>query len=276
MSVERPVRSEDVTSFWLRRGHLSLNIQPNFYSSQLGSEISKEISLYLNQEFFFLQTALHRIIELTSPKCIDNLNTSINRKIEYLVLAKNVGFDVPSTSIVQSKTALNRFFIENNGMVVAKAINENIMFDIKNGDGVVCPTVVITDTDVEKSSDKFFPTLLQQKVQKKIDIRVFYFLGKVYSTAIFTPEKHKSEIDYRVVDRIGENLTRIVPYKLSESDVEKVERFMKLVGRESGSLDFVLSFDNKMYFLELNPVGQFGFISDACNFYIEKEIAKKL
>lgn len=51
---------------------------------------------------------------------------------------------------------------------------------------------------------------------------------------------------------------------------------MKMLKLESGSLDFIVTPDNEYYFLEVNPVGQFNFVSEICNYHIEKHIAKTL
>ena len=48
---------------------------------------------------------------------------------------------------------------------------------------------------------------------------------------------------------------------------------MKLADLDTGSIDMMYSTDGEYYFLEVNPVGQFGMVSYPCNYYIEKEIA---
>lgn len=44
---------------------------------------------------------------------------------------------------------------------------------------------------------------------------------------------------------------------------------------QTGSFDFIKC-KEKYYFLEMNPVGQFGNVSDMCNYNIEKDIAEFL
>jgi glutathione synthase/RimK-type ligase-like ATP-grasp enzyme len=44
----------------------------------------------------------------------------------------------------------------------------------------------------------------------------------------------------------------------------------------TGSIDLIVDNDETYYFLEVNPVGQFGFISNWCNAIIEREIALEL
>ena len=44
----------------------------------------------------------------------------------------------------------------------------------------------------------------------------------------------------------------------------------------SGSIDIILTPDNKYVFLEVNPVGQFEQVSFPCNYGLFKEVAEYL
>lgn len=57
---------------------------------------------------------------------------------------------------------------------------------------------------------------------------------------------------------------------------KKIQKFMNKIGLKTGSIDVILTPENEFYFLEINPTGQFGWVSQNCNFYLEKEIAKFL
>ncbi|MNY66445.1 hypothetical protein D3C86_2038720 [compost metagenome] len=50
---------------------------------------------------------------------------------------------------------------------------------------------------------------------------------------------------------------------------------MQALDLNSGSLDFIKSGD-KFYFLEINAIGQFLGMSNACNYGLEREIATYL
>jgi D-alanine-D-alanine ligase-like ATP-grasp enzyme len=51
---------------------------------------------------------------------------------------------------------------------------------------------------------------------------------------------------------------------------------MRLTNLDCGSIDLIYSTDEKYYFLEVNPVGQFGMVSYPCNYQLEKKIAIEL
>ena len=51
---------------------------------------------------------------------------------------------------------------------------------------------------------------------------------------------------------------------------------MSKLNLNCGSLDLVLDNNGIYYYLEVNPVGQFGMVSFPCNYYLEKKIAEFL
>ena len=51
---------------------------------------------------------------------------------------------------------------------------------------------------------------------------------------------------------------------------------MNSLGLNTGSLDIVFTKDNRFVFLEVNPSGQFGAVSETTNSNIEYEISKFL
>ena len=48
------------------------------------------------------------------------------------------------------------------------------------------------------------------------------------------------------------------------------------MGINTGSIDLIYSLSNEYVFLEVNPQGQFDWLSKNCNYYIEKDIAELL
>jgi hypothetical protein len=44
----------------------------------------------------------------------------------------------------------------------------------------------------------------------------------------------------------------------------------------TGSIDLILTPNGEYFFLEINPMGQYDWLSKNCNYYIEKDIAEML
>jgi len=71
-----------------------------------------------------------------------------------------------------------------------------------------------------------------------------------------------------------ENL-RIIPFSLPIEVENKIDKIFKKFNMNYGSADLMYR-NEEYFFLEINPTGQISFINNACNYYIENVLAKKL
>lgn len=92
--------------------------------------------------------------------------------------------------------------------------------------------------------------------------------------AIFSQNNKKTDIDYRNYDKDRPN--RCIPFNLPEEIKEKLIQFLNYTYYNTGSFDLIVSDENEYYFLEINPIGQFGGLSYKCQYKIEEKIAKFL
>ncbi|MBQ0734859.1 grasp-with-spasm system ATP-grasp peptide maturase [Aquimarina celericrescens] len=261
---------DKVTSFWYRRGgHLRFyqgqRLSNLFTSKLLIKEIAKDLML----ETRTLSTYIHKYL---SSRCfsIGSIENSLPNKLEMLKIADNTGLTIPKTLITTSKKRLEEF-IAKEGEVITKAIGDALHF--LGEDEFYCVyTELVTDLDI--IPETFFPSLFQQKLEKKYELRTFYLHGEMYSMAIFSQNNTKTEIDFRKYDEEVPN--RNVPYKLPNDIEDKIDAFMKAMNLNTGSIDLIFTENNQYVFLEVNPVGQFGMVSTPCNYYLERTVAKKL
>ena len=124
----------------------------------------------------------------------------------------------------------------------------------------------------ELYSNNHFYSLLQKKIDRICDIRVFCIKQQYFAMAIFVS---KNTIDARSL-MLDNELARIVSYKLPDELEDRINAFMNIKGINSGCIDFILSNDRQYYFLEVNPVGQFDYIEYYCNYPLSQTIAKTL
>lgn len=269
----REINSSEIESVWIRRGELFLKEPSIFSNAKLEVEKLFGINSYLNQELTMLNFSLYRFIEENARIHIDGIHSSINKKLDNLILAKKAKLNIPATAIIQTKIDLQRFQEKYGTDIVTKSISESMGFQVSSGHANFY-TSHISENDIINSTDSFFPSLIQQRIAKKFEVRVFYLRGEIYAAATFA----FSSIDNNLADVRLENHKdiRIVPYKLSQREIRKICIFMNLLKRDTGSLDFIKSKNGKLIFLEMNPVGQFGFVSNECNYYIEKRLAQIL
>lgn len=89
--------------------------------------------------------------------------------------------------------------------------------------------------------------------------------------AIFSQNDENTEIDYRNYNRTKPN--RMVPFKLTKELEYKLDNYMKKMDLDTGSIDLIYGKDGKFYFLEVNHLGQYDFLSQHCNYNLDKKIA---
>lgn len=199
-------------------------------------------------------------------------------KIKNLEIAKSCNLSVPEYIITSNKSTLSQF-AKKHQRVISKPISETPFFSSSVEDDTVESLIMYTKSFTaeqieEEIPDTFFKSLFQQQIIKEFEIRVFYLEDTCYSMAIFSQNDKQTEVDFRNYNTKRPN--RNVPFKLPKEVDENIKAFCKKAGYTIGSLDLIKSTDGKYYFLEINPVGQFGMVSYPCNYYLEKKLAKYL
>ncbi|EZH75010.1 hypothetical protein ATO12_09780 [Aquimarina atlantica] len=193
-------------------------------------------------------------------------------KFSMLRLAKELGLDIPDSLITNSKKELLYFF-KKQQHVITKPLYETVYF---NDESYVAffKTDKITEEVIESLPSTFFPSLFQGYVEKDIELRAFYIEEEFYTMAIFSQLDPQTKVDFRNYN--DERPNRNVPYVLPKEIETKLKILMKELNLNTGSIDLIKTPDKKYVFLEVNPTGQFGFVSKPCNYYLEDKIANTL
>lgn len=194
-------------------------------------------------------------------------NLKVN-KLEMLNLAQKAGLHIPSSIVTNSKKELATFKAENIN-IIYKPIRQISYYTF--GNFTYSPyTTEIDDEKYEQLDNFFFPSLFQAKIKRDYEIRCFFLEGEIYASAIMT-NSETSDVDIKL--NFNSSTTKWVNYNLPSNIKEQIVQFMSQVKLTTGSIDLIKSNDNKFYFIEVNPVGQYFAPSINCNYYIEKKIA---
>jgi len=221
----------------------------------------------------YLETFFHLILDDENNRIGSYYNTSVN-KINVLQKAEKLGIEIPPYIITNDLEKLKVFFEENNQDIICKSLYE-IVFPVGvNEAGFLLRCLTSQIADLSTLPSTFYPSLFQKNIHKEFEIRTFFLEGKYYSGAMFTQGNEKTKVDFRNYDM--EKPTRIIPYQLDKELEDKLSKLMEDVGLNTGSIDIMKGTDGKYYFLEINPVGQFGFVSGPCNYNFPKIIAESL
>jgi len=249
-------------SFWYRRGMHSINSNNTELKSKLHSSTILPIIKFIEKSSF-----LNKINKFEDNDLL---------KLDTLYQCKKLGINFPQTIITNRKEDLLEFFESSNVIINKPLENPFLNFEILNTKIQFSTSTVLIRKEEVLNMDNitFLPSLFQEYIEKKYEIRSFYLNGSFKSMAIFSQQNEKTKIDYRNYDYTRPN--RYVPFKLPLWYEKKIDKLMKRLDINSGSIDIIYSISGKYYFLEVNPVGQFQWLSRNCNYYIEKQIAETL
>jgi len=205
--------------------------------------------------------------EEVSKKCLGNLIISNNplNKLSQLSEARKCGMNVPETFISADLEWVKLQTININELIT-KAIQETIFGENNEGSFLELKSNLV---DPNSLSGKYFPSLFQESVDKVMEIRVFVFEGQFYSLGMYVPSTLIQSLDFRSnVDNL-----RFFKHELPEKLKAKIINFMDCLNLNTGSFDFLVDKNDRYIFLEVNPTGQYDWVSTCGLYDIEKQIA---
>ena len=250
-----------VSAVWFRR---SLWQTPN---DLLGS--AEAVHQFATEEYTAALKIYYKQL-LSSARALGNPFLSRVDKFDMLNLAAKLGLSTPKTLISNDKSVLLAFIKEHQN-VITKPLTDAPILTSASGAPKTFYTNPLTLNDLKAVPDLLFPSMVQEAIEKAYDLRVFYLLGQCYAVATMPTDR----IDSRI--RHNGRLPIMQPYTLPPDLAHKIQAFMQELGLNTGSLDFVVDkSESTAYFLEVNPIGQFGAVSRAGNYNLEEKIAQYL
>lgn len=226
------------------------------------NHIKKEINVLIEYIYYALET---RCRSLGSY-----FNAELN-KLQVLSIAKQKGLLIPCTHITANKNSLCKLL--EGKKCITKALSDGIYLTGKKN-AYYTYTEKIDQDFVCRLNRPFCHSLIQEQISKKYELRSFYLNGIFYSMAIFSQSNSQTNVDFRKYDDKLPN--RCVPYILPNKIENALRDLMNSLNLNTGSIDLIVDTQDNYYFLEINPVGQFGMVSQPCNYYLEKKVAEYL
>lgn len=188
-----------------------------------------------------------------------------HRKVYQLQVAREVGFDIPTTRVTNSP-AEARAFVDRFGpeSTVYKAFNAmpQAWRETRTLDRAEVPLL---------DSVRYAPVIFQEFVPARIDLRV-----TVMGEAVMTAAVHSQETDYALDYRMVLDEVRMEAFELPGSVVERVRAFMDRLGLVYGAIDLRLTPDDEYVFLEINPAGQWRFVEERTDLPLTETFARLL
>lgn len=242
---------------WLRR--------PRRISQQPSDDIAREIGL--DKERFETQRFIWESIPedrwLNVPRAI----YQAQQKIPQLLVARSLGFTIPTTVVSNSLDTINALLPAGN--IISKL--NNVLVPTKDG-YTHHFTKVYSESDRNVIPGFPFPGIWQPQVPKSREWRITYVDGESFDAAIYTSDEAKTT---------GDPISLLTMLNLSKRDSRKPKNtnarpFSIIMGLKYGAFDFAEDAEGRLTFFEMNPNGQYGWLEDRLGFPISQRLGAAL
>lgn len=194
------------------------------------------------------------------------------RKLSQLMVAGEVGFELPPTLVTTSPDDLIAFYREHNGAIISKLAD--IAFHQTLGREFARYTEIVSKRDMGYvDSVRYCPMIYQAYVPKRFELRVTVVGQEVFAAEIHSQESHHTKHDWR---RYDDGQTPYRPHHLPSDLRQLCLRLTERLGLCYGAIDLVLTPDGRYVFLEINPAGQYLWIEDVTRLPISDAVCDLL
>ncbi|NOQ72070.1 MAG: grasp-with-spasm system ATP-grasp peptide maturase [Crocinitomix sp.] len=262
---------DNFNSFWYRRGRLNID-SPKIKLEEINDDVYRDkVKRYLNNEISVIEEYIISLLE--EKKSLGSKSLASINKLRVLNEANSCGIKTPWTSVVSDSKSINENR-ENIQRMVTKPLSDSLYFSLKTHENKDKFYGTYTSLISDPLPEKMFPTLIQEQLDKELELRIFFINESFYSMAIFSQLDKSTSVDFRRYNLAMPN--RTTPFKLPLKIEKKLIMLNRKIGLNTGSIDMVVTKENEFVLLEINPVGQFGMVSKPCNYKLEKEVANFL
>ena len=225
----------DIIGIFFRQAALRISGHTGV-SSNSGSATDIKARLY-NYLMAYESNIRWFILNFFSEKNIIGYDSgSFINKLDVLRAAAEIGLKIPNTLLTSSKSELMDFYHHSKKEVILKSIGLNLtFFDVENKLRFHQLTQQLNDGHLNEIPDSFPLTLVQEKINKEFEIRLFYLDGTCYSWALLSQSNEKTQIDYRNYD--WNNPMRVVPFTVDLTVQKRIVVLMNRLGLRTGSID---------------------------------------
>lgn len=190
-------------------------------------------------------------------------------KPKQLLLAKEARFKVPSGLITNVANDIIQK-TGNNGLII-KPIKQGL---IEGKDEKVIFTSRIPEVNTEHTSAiSQVPSIFQQEIVKKFDVRVTVVGKQIFPVAIWSQDAEQTRVDWRKGGKIDLRHQVIeLPTGIAKSCIELTSK----LNLKFGAIDLICDQEDNYWFLEINPNGQWAWIENRTDLPIASAIVNEL
>jgi len=236
--------------------------------------LTRNINSRTQAENLRIREYFHHLIN-KNVRTLGSVRAATPNKLITLDIAQDVGLLIPEFFISNCRETFESR-LENGDAIVTKPVSDGIyLWDTEEAQrGYFSYTERLSTETIATYDASLPPSFAQKEIIKDFELRVFFLNGKTHSVAIFSQSDRRTKTDYRKYNYDQPN--RYVPYELPVDVNGKLCKLFERLELNTGSADMIVDTLGQYYFLEINPTGQFGALSEVCNYNLEKHIAEWL
>lgn len=233
-----------------RRGNI------NFYNHK---KISIDFQNYARFEHHNIQLYIESILSSRTLKIGSFKSEYQNNKLINLKMIAEAGFNVPNYLITNQKSNLISFMQMNKDGIITKDLNKQINFKVNDSHYITAGTIELTEDELPKLEDTFFPSFFQKKIDSKYEIRGVFILNKTFNVALISDNKDIIDVRDKMND-VG-----FAPINLPHSIEVKMLELSRLLELNLFSYDFLVDQNDDYFLIDINPMGQFDLVMEYSN-----------
>lgn len=281
------LNNEDLSSFSIQLDPLEPRLNLEGHGIRVSVSTSKLNSIWYRRPVFIRETNIHNYssqqlfqrtqwMEFTRGLMVFSecrwMNHPVStyraeNKIIQLKTAKEIGFQIPKTIITNEYNYILKYYPDLNKIVV-KGLDS---VHIKMGNSEIFGyTNTVKRSELEDSDISTAPTIVQEFLENKLDLRVTVVSGEIFCAAI-KESGRPVQGDWRINK---ENVT-FEEYYLPTAIKDNCIEITKSLGLSFGAIDLAFQ-NNEYYFLEINPTGEWGWLIEKVGFSIDESIFRFL
>lgn len=178
-------------------------------------------------------------------------------KASQLMAAAEVGFELPPTLFTNNPRDFLEFYRAHDGNVISKLPSPVFHKEIFGLDFMRFTEPVPRRDVGYASAVRYSPMIYQAYVEKKMELRITVVGEHIFAAEIHSQSTNHTKFDWRKYDH---GSTPHDVHQLPRELENKCRVLLKYLGLSYGTIDMVITPDDRYVFLEINPNGQFLWI----------------
>ena len=186
-----------------------------------------------------------------------------------LLLAQEIGFHVPQAFVTNDILCARA--ISALGQAIGKPLRQAVLAG--ETERVIFTSRLAEIEDEQAEAIRLTPFIVQSEILKQYDVRVTVVGERVFATAIWSQDNEETITDWRKGSRPDLRHEKIVLDRRVERQCVKL---VQRLGLRYGAIDLVCDQSGKLWFLEINPNGQWAWIENLTGYPIAAAIVDEL